>query len=276
MNSRMSKHPQEEHGFTLVELLVVIAILGILMAILVINLAGSREAAVRARAEHFASQLDRSLGSSAVGVWDFAGNANDSSGHNNHGNVDGATLTTDRNEQEDRAYSFNGIGDSIAASITPTLNGDRTFAAWIEPTAGTEAMVVVEEGVSGAAQMYYVYSTGVNSGKLAVDSWGRGWFFSSALVNIGQWNHVAFVYVSSTRTIKFYINGTYDTETSAYTSPGFYDTDAINIGGDPIGSSGNYYAGKIDDVRIFSRAVTSGEIELLYAAGKEQRGIAWQ
>ena len=41
-----------------------------------------------------------------VGWWPFNGNANDESGNENHGTVNGATLTADRNGTANSAYSF--------------------------------------------------------------------------------------------------------------------------------------------------------------------------
>ena len=43
-----------------------------------------------------------------VGWWPFNGNANDESGNGNNGTVNGATLTTDRFGNANKAYSFDG------------------------------------------------------------------------------------------------------------------------------------------------------------------------
>ena len=47
-----------------------------------------------------------------VGWWPFNGNANDESGNNNNGTVNGATLTADRFGNVNKAYSFVG-GNNI-------------------------------------------------------------------------------------------------------------------------------------------------------------------
>jgi prepilin-type N-terminal cleavage/methylation domain-containing protein len=258
-------------GFTLVEILVVIAVIGLLSSIIFAITRGADEQGRIARGLYFSQHLQNSLGSYAAGIWSFdegsGSTANDISGWNNNGTISGATYSTDTPSGSGYSLSFNGISDNVAALNSPTLNEDRTFEAWIKPTSGTEAMTIIEEGVGSAAQMYYVYTTGANSGKLAVDSWSRGWHYSSALVNIGKWNHVVFVYNSSNMKIKFYINGVYDTETPAYNSPGFYDTNDINIGGDPILSSGTYYNGLIDEVRIYATALTAFQIQSQYHVG---------
>ena len=48
-----------------------------------------------------------------VAWWLFTGNASDSSGNGNNGTVNGATLTTDRFGNSNRAYSFNGTNSNI-------------------------------------------------------------------------------------------------------------------------------------------------------------------
>jgi len=44
-----------------------------------------------------------------VGWWPFNGNANDESGNGNHGTVNGATLTTDRNGKQNRGKYYFGV-----------------------------------------------------------------------------------------------------------------------------------------------------------------------
>ena len=57
-----------------------------------------------------------------VGYWPFNGNANDESGNGNHGTVNGATLTTDRNGNANAAYSFDGISNFIEVINSPSIN----------------------------------------------------------------------------------------------------------------------------------------------------------
>jgi len=67
-----------------------------------------------------------------VGYWPFNGNANDESGNLNHGTVNGATLTTDRNGVANKAYSFDGINDNILVNNSVSLNMPSiTIAGWV-------------------------------------------------------------------------------------------------------------------------------------------------
>ena len=64
--------------------------------------------------------------SGLVGWWPFTGNAIDSSGNGNNGTVNGATLTSDRFGNASKAYSFNGISNTInvlnSSSLSSNIN----------------------------------------------------------------------------------------------------------------------------------------------------------
>ena len=52
-----------------------------------------------------------------VGYWPFNGNANDESGNGNHGTVNGATLSSDRNGAANSAYDFDGVSNFIKTEL---------------------------------------------------------------------------------------------------------------------------------------------------------------
>jgi hypothetical protein len=66
---------------------------------------------------------------SLVGYWSFSGNANDKSGNNNHGTVNGATLTEDRFGIPNSAYIFDGIDDYITLPQDFDYS-ERTISLW--------------------------------------------------------------------------------------------------------------------------------------------------
>ena len=71
-----------------------------------------------------------------VGYWSFSGNANDSSGNNLNGTVNGAVLTADRFGNSSSAYSFDG-NDYISVNDDDLLsfpNNEFTFSFWVNPT----------------------------------------------------------------------------------------------------------------------------------------------
>jgi len=70
-----------------------------------------------------------------VGWWPFNGNANDLSGNNNNGTVNGATLTADRYGNANKAYNFNGINNYIEVLHSNSLNlGIISISCSLDPT----------------------------------------------------------------------------------------------------------------------------------------------
>ena len=68
-----------------------------------------------------------------VGWWPFNGNANDESGNGNHGTVNGASLTADRNSKANSAYNFNGSNYILISTInqlTTTNNSKVSISFW--------------------------------------------------------------------------------------------------------------------------------------------------
>jgi len=72
---------------------------------------------VAAIALTMSATIHADLTTGLVAYYPFTGNANDASGNNNNGTVNGATLTADRNGNANSAYSFNGSDDNITANI---------------------------------------------------------------------------------------------------------------------------------------------------------------
>ena len=72
-----------------------------------------------------------------VGYWPFSGNANDSSGNNLNGTVNGAVLTVDRFGNSSSAFNFDGIDDYILVNDDDLLsfpNNEFTFSFWVNQT----------------------------------------------------------------------------------------------------------------------------------------------
>ena len=67
-----------------------------------------------------------------VGWWPFNGNANDESGNGNHGTVNGATLTTDRNGKANSSYSFDGLSNKIEVMSNQSFDIKQlSISLWI-------------------------------------------------------------------------------------------------------------------------------------------------
>ena len=83
------------------------------------------------------SLLSQTPTNGLVGYWTFSGNANDSSGNNLNGTVNGAVLTEDRFGNSSSAFNFDGIDDYILVNDDDLLsfpNNEFTFSFWVNPT----------------------------------------------------------------------------------------------------------------------------------------------
>ena len=74
-----------------------------------------------------------------VAYYPFNGNANDESGNGNHLTISGATLTSDRFDNADSAYYFDGEPDTyMFADISALPQGEtaRTICVWVKSSDG--------------------------------------------------------------------------------------------------------------------------------------------
>ena len=271
-------------GFTLIELLVVIAIIGLLASIVTVSLSSSQDRAKQAKIESFAAQVHHALAADAVGIWDFddaaAGTANDTSGLKNNGVFPGGssnpTSSTDRYENANRAYSFDG-GDYIDLGTPAALSFSSkriTISTWIKPTLLTGNRFIIEVGnpngwgvklVDGA--IHFGFHNGWTS-----------WTTDTPVI-VGKWQHIVVVGGDGQK-IQIYVNGNVDNNLTNNDPPLFTHWTLTNGGGNAkIGvkadlSVAERFNGSIDDVHVYKSALSSAQIQQLYAEGLGGHSLA--
>ena len=196
-----------------------------------------------------------------IAYYPFNGNANDESGNNLHGTVNGATLTTDRFGNPDSAYSFNG--NSVIRIVHDNLlnmDNELSISAWIKPNIQQNAMVLGKSNYSNATN--YLLRTNTNN-FIEFAHKTRNFSDTNAL-NIGQWNHVA-VISHSTGERYIYINNNLTTFASQNDSYGLVSNELTIGAAFYFGSYfAEYFNGAIDDLRIYKSALTETEIASLF------------
>ena len=72
----------------------------------------------------------------------FNGNANDLASNPVNGNVNNAVLTSDRNNESNKAYQFNGANNYITLPQNNKFNlsGDFTVSSWVNTSRNTNAV----------------------------------------------------------------------------------------------------------------------------------------
>jgi hypothetical protein len=201
-----------------------------------------------------------------VAYYPFNGNANDESGNENHGIVYGATLTTDRFNKPNRAFSFDGIDDYIeyGSDLGFEINNEITISTWVKWTSLGGPIVTKWKTESGWRGSWSLTGT-----QFAITN--NGWDGFSANINnsltTDTYYHIAGTYLKGQ--IKIFINGIESGTGSGQGS--IFTSDAkIRIGGNHWYVNGwreSYLNGIIDDVRIYSRALSIEEIQTLYYEG---------
>ncbi len=199
--------------------------------------------------------------SGLIAYYPFSGNANDASGNGYNGTVNGAALTADRFGNANSAYSFNGTNNYISLSNTSALNftsGGFSLAAWVNFTADNNDVMIIAKHIPYYGNGYFlgVGHTGYPSNvfNFFVDSDIR--LKTAETYNDGKWHFVAGVYDGTTQYL--YVDGVLKgSQQRTYSNTNNID---ITIGG-LVGNS--YFNGLIDDVRIYSRAISDSEIQTI-------------
>ena len=219
-----------------------------------------------------------------VGWWPFNGNANDESGNNNNGTVNGATLTSDRFGNANKAYSFDGVNDFIDCGLVPNLGNYPQFltqSAWILATSDQSnycKMPVISKRNTGSNSWATLGAGG--NGTIGVPWNNQAYFFVNApnygngitnalfsnnVTNNNSWHMITGV-KNGNKYKLYFDNVLQDSIIDNYSPLG--STDNMLFGHESIWgfTCEQWYNGKLDDIGIWNRALTQQEITDLYNA----------
>ena len=215
-----------------------------------------------------------------VGYWPFCGNANDESGNGNNGTVNGATLTTDRFGNANKAYDFNSNNNNYiqtAIGIHDTL----TFSAWFKCGVPTKyyGMIYSYGDSSATGSTYSGQIMGPHPNWVSAGHVGKFHsyaFNNSYLTEIiptqysddNNWHNVIITYIPNDK-IYFYYDGVFISNTPLNAFPIIQGI--VTFGRDLNNNAGatsnqGKFDGTLDDIGIWNRALTQAEITQLYTA----------
>lgn len=202
-----------------------------------------------------------------VGAWTFdegtGTRANDSSGLGNTGTLVGSPVWT--TGKLGKALSFTGSNYVDTGTKFPTLTTAITVSAWVNPGAsqgayadiwgnhqGGFAGMVLQQNNTTTNQYSFAYGTGT--------TWaGSGNFNLTA----NTWSHV--VAVKDASYCYVYINGVEQTGVRGNCTANIQPAGNMNFSiGLGYSDAGRYFAGKVDDTRVYNRALSATEIAALY------------
>jgi len=206
-------------------------------------------------------------------------NLNEVSGYviDSHGSNDMTNYgaTAESSGKINTAYSFDGSNDHINKSSFGSFPDAVTYSMWIytsDPTAG-----IMQMFVPGTSRDSVFLSSGKILYESTPSSGSNDYWTTSGLLPTNQWVHLVMTNIGGSQTStsgKIYFNGVL--QTVSHSSAG---ADRTRPSGTPdfyLDANYDYspnFAGSIDEVGIWGRALTSTEISDLYNNGD---GLAYE
>jgi methionine-rich copper-binding protein CopC len=180
--------------------------------------------------------------------------AGDSSGFGNHGTISGATWIN--SGRFGKALKFDGVNDWVtvpdAASLD--LTNGMTLQAWVYPTAAADGTVLTKQTTDGLAYSLYSYDD-VPAPVAYVDATSYWAASGAAPLPLNAWSHLAATYDGTT--LRLFVNGTL-AGSRAVGNAILTSAGPLRIGGNSLW--GEYFQGRIDEVRVYNRALVASEI----------------
>jgi hypothetical protein len=206
----------------------------------------------------------------SVGWWPAEGNANDITGTNNGTLQNGVTFAPGEVGQ---AFNFHSAGASVRIPASTSLNvgagNGLTIECWINP-ADVSPWHPILEWNSGSVGVDLGIATS-SSGQVHINVKGTD-FVDRLLASPGGllatnvFQHVAATYDKATGVAVLYLNGS----VVAQQNLGVFTpmtTGDVYVGLRPFdGGAGTRFSGLIDEVSIYSRALSAAEISAIYNA----------
>jgi len=215
------------------------------------------------------------LNDGLAAFYPFNGNAQDESGHNLNGNVRGAILTEDRNNNAEKAYYFDGIDDYIQVENKQIINltNSLSISVWAKgsswgPDNGQSITGIVAKGP------VVPFGLGIDDGDRLLfrivyqDNYYEA-LKTGAGINTTKWNHYVGVF-NAGNSIRLYVNGKLIVQNKS-SIPQKLDSSDLDLW---IGARAHsqkthniplfFFKGSIDEVRVYNRALKDEEIHALY------------
>jgi len=173
----------------------------------------------------------------------------------------------------DGCFEFDGLDDFFETPSTATelqLSADYSLSVWIwadsnqvtwaaitsrcTPTGNDNHWTLQWDNSAGTSKKLTVYHPG-----------GANWRSSYTLADAkNAWRHIAITYRLSPARIQLYVDGVFHSESTSLTQGPGSGNGKFRIGCDRAAYT---WRGKIDDVRVYNRVLTPGDIQSLHNMG---------
>jgi len=204
------------------------------------------------------------LADNIVAYWkcdESSGNAADSVGSNTLTNTNTATFGTGK---INNGMILNGSNQYFTTGTTSLMQdySGLTMAAWVNTDVLNNYRRFISKTNSSNYNQFLRMTNG-NKFELAVTAAAERGVTGSTTISTGVWYYVAGTYDGSVG--RLYVNGSLEGTTSSTSGNTRNESNAVEIGRE--GSGGEYWDGKVDEIGIWSRALSGSEILELYNGG---------
>ncbi|MEY4594261.1 MAG: hypothetical protein RIQ47_671 [Bacteroidota bacterium] len=208
-----------------------------------------------------------------VAWYSFDGNVNDLSGNGNTPVNTGAMFTTDRFGNANSALDFDGASAVMtlnAPSFTFSETGQFTFSAWINKRTQNSAGVVLMSG-STTAGNFITNIQGNSNFQFGANQQQSAWTWATCAHVLNEWDHYVCTYNNGLMII--FRNGVLQTLASRSPS-GALSVNLPFYFGRGLPGGGNNFNGELDEIGIWTRALTQTEITNLYSFSSSVNSVS--
>jgi len=191
--------------------------------------------------------------------------ASDSSSKGNDGTLTDMDPATDWVPGKiDNALDFDGGNDHVLVPHDPSLSliNQFTVAAWTYKGSTVGYDLVLSKGTSGNNQNYWFGTVG-DEITFGFHDGGFREFKFDANLQVNTWYHIAAIFNNANDSVRVYLNGT-EVKNWSLNEQALTNAEDLYIGRSQYGE---YWDGKLDDVRIYNRVLNENEISVLYDLG---------
>ena len=198
----------------------------------------------------------------------------DSSGYGNHGILSTGDGSTNKSVagKLGKGLSFDGVNDYVNRTVSDFQISDSqgTFSAWIKTSTGSFSKAVASSAdtlTTSKAWLVWIYIGGYVA--MQTRSATENQVTGSTIITDNKWHYITIT--SSGTAWAIYVDGKVETLFTVFGSNNgdwFADVanrDNFNIGAMYWNEGAHYnFNGSIDDVRIYNRVLSAGEVSMLF------------